>query len=304
MYFYRVTAIQTDTNFDIALKQYDFLLVEFYAPWCGHCKKLAPEYSAAAEDLLDDDIHLGKVDCTQSKKLHNRYKIEGFPTMYFFKYGKQISYTGGNKKDTIVQWARRHALPSTTELISIHAVEAKQEMVPVMLIGYFPNVADSDLVQQGQKSYFQSAESKDHINFFHTNSADVAKYLGLESDGIVILKKFDEKKHLLLFSESESNEDVMNSVSNFVTELTYPLVSVFTKEKAREIFSPKIMVRYFNVLLLSYSHVFNIFIAHFAFCQFYRRMSWCSLIRRQTITLQPLPRRLTLLLSSVELHKS
>eukprot|EP00603_Paraphysomonas_imperforata_P007404 CAMPEP_0114429134 /NCGR_PEP_ID=MMETSP0103-20121206/9313_1 /TAXON_ID=37642 ORGANISM="Paraphysomonas imperforata, Strain PA2" /NCGR_SAMPLE_ID=MMETSP0103 /ASSEMBLY_ACC=CAM_ASM_000201 /LENGTH=362 /DNA_ID=CAMNT_0001598429 /DNA_START=244 /DNA_END=1332 /DNA_ORIENTATION=+ len=232
--------ILTDTNFETALKQYDFLLVEFYAPWCGHCKKLAPEYAAAAADLLEEDIHLAKVDCTLSKKLHNRYKIEGFPTMHFFKYGKQIAYTGGNKKDTIVQWVRRHALPSTTDLISIHAVEAKQEMVPVMLIGYFPSVAKSENVQLAQKAFNQAAEMKDHLNFFHTESADVAKHLGLPGDGLAILKKYDEKQHTMLISQ-DVEDGIMDKVKDFVNELTYPLVSVFTREKAREIFSPKIM---------------------------------------------------------------
>lgn len=53
----------------------------------GHCKKLAPEYSAAAEVLAKNDppLSLAKVDATAEKKLAEKYGIQGFPTLFFFK---------------------------------------------------------------------------------------------------------------------------------------------------------------------------------------------------------------------------
>merc|ERR1719394_784996 len=63
-------------------------VVEFYAPWCGHCKSFAPEYQKAAK-ALKGIIGVGAVDCDQHKSLCGQYGVQGFPTVKVF---------GANKK--------------------------------------------------------------------------------------------------------------------------------------------------------------------------------------------------------------
>jgi len=62
-------------------------LIEFYAPWCGHCKKLAPEYSKAALEIKSrglNNIALAKVDATVEKEASDQFDIKGFPTILYF----------------------------------------------------------------------------------------------------------------------------------------------------------------------------------------------------------------------------
>jgi protein disulfide-isomerase-like protein len=79
--------VLTDANFDEELAKHDFLLVEFYAPWCGHCKSLAPEYVKAADRLKNNDpaYYIAKVDATANDELAQRFGVKGFPTLLFFK---------------------------------------------------------------------------------------------------------------------------------------------------------------------------------------------------------------------------
>lgn len=79
--------VLTDANFDEVLAKNDYLLVEFYAPWCGHCKSLAPEYVKAAERLRNNEpsYNIAKVDATANDELAQRFGIKGFPTLFFFK---------------------------------------------------------------------------------------------------------------------------------------------------------------------------------------------------------------------------
>merc|ERR1712216_833072 len=107
--------ILTTSNFEQHLKDHQHTLVEFYAPWCGHCKKLAPEYEKAASKLKGSAA-LGKVDATTEKELTAKYNITRFPTMLWFEDGKQTEYEGGGltiTSATIVEWVKSITRPAT-----------------------------------------------------------------------------------------------------------------------------------------------------------------------------------------------
>ncbi|ESO13028.1 hypothetical protein HELRODRAFT_63467, partial [Helobdella robusta] len=99
----------TDSNFEeLVLRSNDMWLVEFFAPWCGHCKNLAPEWASAATELKGK-VKLGALDATVNTVMASRYGVNGYPTIKMFPSGKKdgevVDFDGGRTANDIVNWA-------------------------------------------------------------------------------------------------------------------------------------------------------------------------------------------------------
>ena len=95
------------------------VLIEMYAPWCGHCKKLEPTYKELAKKFKSaKDLVIAKLDAT-ANDTPDEYKVEGFPTIYFAPTNKKnnpIKYEGGRELDDFVKFLKEKATVSLGSL--------------------------------------------------------------------------------------------------------------------------------------------------------------------------------------------
>ncbi len=226
----------TDDNFDGIVAAYEYVLVKFYAPWCGHCKKIAPEYKKAATVVkgYDTPIYLGEVDATIHKELGSRFGVKGYPTIKFFIGGEPIEYKGGRDEAGIIEWLNKKTQPTTVTVTDLET--AQKHISDNALVGVFFGADDSDAFA----SFNKVSKGFDDITFFNTNSPEILSHYKIEgTDKFVLYTNFDEKVY------PYTGEFTTLDIQDFIEANQYATVMYFDQGAAGLIFgsnNPAIVV--------------------------------------------------------------
>ena len=127
-----------------------FWMVEFFAPWCGHCKQLAPEWAKAASELAPRGVKLGAVDCTAHESLCGKYDVKGFPTILAFGRDKSQPqpYAGPRNAEGIVSYAAGRAAkegppPEVPQLLAPAGFETVCASRQACVLVFLPHILDA-----------------------------------------------------------------------------------------------------------------------------------------------------------------
>ncbi|KAK4276721.1 hypothetical protein QN277_014838 [Acacia crassicarpa] len=227
------------TNFSDTVNKHNFIVVEFYAPWCGHCKKLAPEYEKAASILSSHDppVVLAKVDANeeQNRDLATQFDVKGFPTIKILRNGgKDVQeYKGPREADGIVEYLKKQSGPASSEIKSADDATSFIGDNKVVIVGIFPKFSGEEY------NNFTALAEKLRADYDFAHTLD-AKYLprgesSVNGPIVRLFKPFDE-----LFVEFQDFH--VEALEKFVEETSIPIVTVFNNDPSNH---PYVM-KFFN----------------------------------------------------------
>ncbi|KAK4747339.1 hypothetical protein SAY87_026376 [Trapa incisa] len=215
------------SNFSGTVAKHDFIVVEFYAPWCGHCKKLAPEYEKAASVLSSHDppVVLAKVDANEesNKELASEHEIKGFPTLKIFRKGGKIvqEYKGPREAEGIVSYLKKQSGPASTEIKSAEDATNLIGEKSIVVVGVFLKFSGEEY----ENFTALTEKLRSNYEFGHTLDAKLLPRGESSVSGPVIrlFKPFDE-----LFNDFQDFH--VDALEKFVEESSIPLVTVFNND--------------------------------------------------------------------------
>ncbi|XP_059206610.1 protein disulfide-isomerase A3-like [Centropristis striata] len=218
-----------DADFDYLAAEHETMLVKFYAPWCGHCKKLSPEFEKAAS-RLKGAVQLAKVDCTSHLETCSRFGVSGYPTLKIFRNGRDSApYDGPRTAEGIYQVMRKQTGPDSVYLETRDHLQNFIDQYDASIVGVFSGADSSHL------SEFLRAAGllREQFRFAHSLDLKLAdKYTkSSESSECVLLfrplrlaNKFEDD--VVVFRDQLT----IGSLRRFIRDHLYGLCPVMTME--------------------------------------------------------------------------
>ncbi|XP_040002662.1 protein disulfide-isomerase A2 [Xiphias gladius] len=227
-------------NFARALSENKYILVEFYAPWCGHCKQLEPIYAEAAGKLKEEEsaMRLAKVDAIEERELAEEFDIGGFPSLKLFMNGDRkqpIDYTGKRSVKAIIQWMKRRTGPGAPVLDSAESAAQFIDTHSIAVVGFFDN-----LESEAAKAFKEVALDITDTEFAVTATPEVFQKYEVKANSVVLFKKFDDGRADFALSEEGTLEK--NNLTSFIKENSLELIIPFSEETADKIFTSSILL--------------------------------------------------------------
>lgn len=149
--------VLTNDDWETHIEANKRVLTMFFAPWCGHCKNMKPEFSAAAADMQYKKMSFAAVDCTDNQDTCGKYDVKGYPTLKFFEDGEASEYTGGRTKGDFVKWADDKLGDEAEDFAGVDFKKLKTKELKRILLARGVNIAGLT-----EKKEFVSLAEKNH----------------------------------------------------------------------------------------------------------------------------------------------
>jgi protein disulfide-isomerase A1 len=235
-------------NINEEMKKATHMLVEFYAPWCGHCKELAPHWARAATAIKNavPVVVVAKVDVEKNPELGERFGVEGFPALKWltgypniFAQGEFADYDGGRTDSEIVAWVKKKFLPPCKQLNTTEDLAMFKGSEEVVIMAFLDQSAVTTPCTSPfcdvWKTYEAAARKANDLTFAYTVNKDVHENATFKTGDVVMYKRHTKLGPIeeLLFKKVDGT---IQDLVSWVQIERLPIVTEFSQAYSDLIF--------------------------------------------------------------------
>ena len=237
--------ILTDSNFDEAIRLNKFVVVLFYAPWCGHCSSFEPVFFNTQLLIKAKGINnvlFAKLDATVNPLISQKQNIDKYPIVKIFGDGRFIEYDGIRSQLELYNWVLLQTNRGSVQLNSASEINELINSKEVFICFFGKSLSIEFL-------YYESASKKlaKEFDFYYCESEECQKDFIVGYNNLIIFKSFDEKRvdyqitsdveKLVSFIVKYSTrviESLTDTSVNLIFEKEYPAL-LFIKESSKDL---------------------------------------------------------------------
>ncbi|EHK99924.1 hypothetical protein M7I_4179 [Glarea lozoyensis 74030] len=211
--------------------------IKFYAPWCGHCQAMAPNWIQLAKEFKGK-LNIGEVNCDVESRLCKDAHLRGYPTILFFQGGERVEYEGLRGLGDFISYANK-AIDISDGVKDVDAVEFKEleEKEEVIFVYFYDHATTSEDFAALERLTLSLIG---HAKLVKTNSAALAERFKITTWPRLLVSRDGRPTYYTALAPQDMRD--FRQVLHWMQSVWLPIVPELTASNSREIMDGKLVV--------------------------------------------------------------
>ena len=211
--------------------------IKFYAPWCHHCRSLAPSWSQMSKEL-QGELNIGEVNCEVEVRLCKDVRVKAYPTIHFFRGGERVEYDGLRGLGDLVSYAKKALdIGNGVKYVDAAAFKQMEETEEVIFLYFYDHATTSEDFEALERFTLSLIG---HARLVKTDSAILADRFKISTWPRLLVSRDGRPSYYNALAPRDMRD--FRRVLNWMQSVWLPIVPELTASNSRDIMNRKLVV--------------------------------------------------------------
>ncbi|KAJ5963811.1 uncharacterized protein N7479_003687 [Penicillium vulpinum] len=216
---------------------HDPWIIKFYVPWCHHCQALAPNWNSMAKEMKDT-LNVGEVNCELEKRLCEDARVNAYPTIYFFRGGERVEYTGLRGLGDLISYTNKAVgVGSSIQDVDAATFKKLEETEEVLFLYLYDHATTSEDFEAMNRLTLSLVG---HARIVKSNSAPLSERFKISTWPRLLVVRDGRPNYYNALAPKDMRD--FRQILSWMQTVWLPIVPELTASNAQEIMDGKFVV--------------------------------------------------------------